>query len=76
MKTIIALIICTMSLCGISIAVGYSLAENKNSQVADIAGQFSDIIRLHKDGGCPSLQSDIDCILDNDSILANYVYCY
>ena len=76
MKTIIALIICTMSLCGISIAVGYSLAESKSNHVADIAGQFSDIIRLHKDGGCPSLQSDIDCILDNDSILANYVYCY
>lgn len=61
--------------------IGFCIGKNigkqeKHEFLQDTAGQFSDVIRLHKDSGCKTLQSDIDCILDNDSILDDYVYCY
>lgn len=61
-----------------SIFIGLALHfYQKSIQLEDLAGQLSDIIRMHKDHECPTLSEDIDCILEEDTIrLKKHVYCY
>ena len=79
----IKIIVIVLCLCAFSFAIGCSVGEHKANKclaeyalVADTAGMFSDIIRMHQDHSCPTIEEDIEIILDNSESLNNYAYCY